>query len=302
MQAAVCITWSIVVAGCGRLAFDERTDASDSSKFDGDAFVLPHETPFGTPSLAGNLNDNVLDDFDASMTEDRLELYMARGMAANGALDIFVATRASVTAPWSTPVIVAELSSASPDESPEVSRDGLEIWLSSSRAGTAGLSDLWISSRAQRTDPWSTPVRVAPLSSPGADYSPALAADRLAIAFDSDRDGTKSLYVARRPTIGGTWSTPRQVTELDVVGSTSTDPWLSPDGLTLFYSYGVAATAEIYSTTRPSLDSPFEPSTRHVELSVRAGTFDPWLTSDGHYILYDGRAAGGQFDLFEATR
>ena len=71
--------------------------------------------------------------------------------------DIYVSERqADGTFGLRTPV--AELNTSAADLRPNVRKDGLEIVFDSDRAGTLGLADLWISTRARTSEPWSTPV------------------------------------------------------------------------------------------------------------------------------------------------
>src|SRR5262245_48718825 len=85
---------------------------------------------------------------DPTLTDDRLELYF------NFQADIFVATRASVGAPWSAPVRVAELSSTANETTPEITGDGLTIYFASDRVGTLGGEDIWIATRRARGQAW----------------------------------------------------------------------------------------------------------------------------------------------------
>ena len=90
---------------------------------------------------------------------------------------------------FSTPQLVAELSSSAIDEDPTFTGDLLEVCFMSNRAGT---KDIWTSHRAAATDAWAPPVRVAELSSPSDDWGPALTPDGLAIWFATDRVGGRA--------------------------------------------------------------------------------------------------------------
>ena len=154
--------------------------------------------PWGTPTRVFPL-DGLADD-DPTVTGDLLELYFNRGAA-----DVYVSKRASVTDAWGTPTLVAELGNS--DTGPEVSLDGLTMYLSSNRAGTLGLYDVMISTRATRADLWSTPrvrdrarIRRTTRSRAGPT------ADALEIAFSSNRLGTYDLFSSTRATLGSTWS------------------------------------------------------------------------------------------------
>jgi hypothetical protein len=92
--------------------------------------------------------------------------------------------------------LVAELSDpAANDIQPNVRRDGLEVVLSSNRAGGAGSQDVWVATRDDVTAPWSAPVN---LTNAGSPVNTAEAETRPSIS----RDG-KRLYFGRAPAAGG---------------------------------------------------------------------------------------------------
>jgi hypothetical protein len=69
--------------------------------------------------------------------------------------------------------LVPNVNTTSPDRRPSISRDGLEMFLTSSRPGTFGLLDLWVSTRATRSAPWSTPVNLGPMVNTAANEAGA---------------------------------------------------------------------------------------------------------------------------------
>ena len=92
---------------------------------------------------------------------------------------------------FSTPALVQELSSSANDTFPVVRRDGLELFLISDRtaADAVGGLDLWVSTRASTSAPWSTPVNLGPTVNSTANEN------RAAISFD----GTYVIYHSNRP-------------------------------------------------------------------------------------------------------
>jgi hypothetical protein len=302
----------IVTASCGRLGFDPLVDVTgdggtgdgvlgDGALGDGagqDAFVLPHATPFAAPQLITGLNSPADDDLDPSLTQDELDLYFASDRAGN--VDIWRSTRANATLPWPAPQRVVELATAQLDQSPELSPDGLELWFSSDRAGSTG-ADIYVTTRATRTTAWSAPTRVTELASAANDHSPTLSADRLTILFDSTRNGSVHVFQATRPSIGAAWSTPVQLAELDLPSFTMIDPFVSDDGLTVFFGAGPGSPIDLYSTSRSSLTSPFDAPQVHTELRARANNTDAWVSADRRRIVFSAWG-GTQFDLFVAAR
>jgi WD40-like Beta Propeller Repeat len=86
------------------------------------------------------------------------------------------------------PALVEELSTAFADLQPAIRRDGLEMFLGSPRPGVG--IDLWVSTRASTSDPWSTPVNLGPVvNSTFRDSRPALSFDATELYFESNRPG-----------------------------------------------------------------------------------------------------------------
>jgi hypothetical protein len=92
------------------------------------------------------------------------------------------------------PELIVELSSAADDSAPSVRRDGLEIFFSSTRAGSIPpapglpdqLNDLWVSTRSGTAEPWSAPVNLGPIvNSEWIDGGPALSSDGTTLYFHS---------------------------------------------------------------------------------------------------------------------
>lgn len=250
--------------------------------------------PWGPPERL--LPASTSDDDDPSLTSDLLELYFNREQ------DIYAATRPSLSAPWSTPVRIAELSTPGFETTPEIAGDGLSITFASDGLGGRGGLDIFLATRPSRTaawgapveidaldsatvdgaayltpdgttavlgtdrkantdhdlywsvrasasDPWPTPVELAALDSPAADWSPMLSADQQTLLFVSYRSGGGDLYTSERE--GDTFAAPTVIEEL-VSPQSDADPWLSPDGSMLVFSSDrdTPGTQALYVTTR----------------------------------------------------
>jgi len=106
---------------------------------------------------------------------------------------------------FGAPALVAELSTPFAERQPTVRRDGLEMYFASNRphAGAVGGLDIWVSTRARTSDPWSAPVNVGALVNyAGNDAGPALSFDGTALYVQSDRPGGSGqydIYVIARP-------------------------------------------------------------------------------------------------------
>jgi len=102
----------------------------------------------------------------------------------------------------------AELNTTSIDRTVTIRRDGLEIFFGSDRPDGSGALDLWTSTRASTSDPWSLPINLGPtVNSASRDVGPALSFDGTTLYFQSDRPGglgVLDLYVTTRQKMRGT--------------------------------------------------------------------------------------------------
>ena len=91
---------------------------------------------------------------------------------------------------FSSPTLVAELSSTSNETFPMVAPNGLELILTSNRSGGLGGSDLWVSTRATISEPWSAPVNLgAPINTSANDQRGGTYAGGTRLVFFSTRTG-----------------------------------------------------------------------------------------------------------------
>jgi WD40 repeat protein len=122
-----------------------------------------------------------------------------------GDFDIYQSTRVGDEGEFGPATLVAELSGPFRDTRTAVSRDGLELFLSSDANGRPdgiGGQDLWRSTRATSTDPWSAPVNLGPgVNTTAFDGAPAISFDGTTLYFFSARPGGlggNDLYVTTR--------------------------------------------------------------------------------------------------------
>jgi Tol biopolymer transport system component len=246
--------------------------------------------PWGTPTPVGI---TPVGDDDPSATADLLELYFNRSN------DIYVAKRASVADAWGTPVGVAELNSADNETTPEVSYDGLTIYVASNRAGGLGGNDIWMATRATRSAAWSTPVFVPELSSPAADGA-ATQTDPLVIMIDSDRGGSLDILIAQRTSPTAAFGAPQLVTQLNGAESEG-NPMLTSDKLTVYFDSNRTGDGELFVATRASDTAAFGAPSVIAELSSTSADTDPWISPDSRTMLFTSNRDGTQ-RLWQTTR
>ena len=112
-----------------------------------------HGGAFGAPELVPNVN-SMVDDGQPNLSRDGLELYFYSARSdlpgAQGGNDIYVATRAAASDPWSTPINLGrEVNSGASETRPSLSWDGTTLYLGSTRAGS---SDIYVTTRRRITE------------------------------------------------------------------------------------------------------------------------------------------------------
>ena len=293
---------------------DPRDGAGPTADADPDAPDAP-PTPdalilgaFDPPTAVGELNSASAED-DPSLTGDLLEVYFesTRAPSAGGG-DIWRATREGVGDPFGTPAIVAELSSASQDGTPEVSPDGLTIFLHSDRAGGLGLDDIWMSTRQARADAWSAPIHLGELSSAQVEGAPGFASDLLLAVLASNRPGGTGdydLWVSGRGTIADAFGTPTELAEVNSI-DVDTEPWLDATGRVLVFTSrrgGGDGLGDLWTATRSDREAAFGAPIRVDGVNTADHDADAWLSPDLRTIYFsrDPGASGGT-DIYTATR
>lgn len=89
-------------------------------------------------------------------------------------------------------VLVSELSTPFEDEQPSTRRDGLELLFASNRPGSLSstVTDIWVATRTNTSDPWSEPVNLGPVINTGSlEARPALSFGGESLYFFSDGHG-----------------------------------------------------------------------------------------------------------------
>ncbi len=131
---------------------------------------------------------------------------------------------------------------------------------------------------------WSNPRPLTELSSSADDYGPWLSPDRLTALWSSDISGAFQILTAQRATVLSPFAAP---TVIPLGSDAYADPWLSPDGLTLWLDRSPAAS--ILSATRTSVSEDFATPVVESELELPAGSSEvnPGLSLDQLTIAFD---------------
>jgi hypothetical protein len=103
---------------------------------------------FGPATAVGELNDAAANDIQPNVRENGLEVVFSSNRSGGaGAQDIWIATRASLDAPWSAPTnLGAVVNTAAAESRPSFSRDGAQL-LFGRAPGPEGSSDIYMTTR-----------------------------------------------------------------------------------------------------------------------------------------------------------
>ena len=168
-------------------------------------------------------------EFGTCVSADGLELYFAayERPGGHGELDLWVTTRETTDDDWSEPVNLGPTVNSSASEGyPSLSTDGLTLFFSdhpvgvTSRPGGYGGTDIWVTTRATKSDPWGQPVNLGPaVNTSSNEDSTSISADGSTLYFQSGQ-----------PNMMGTWDLWQvkilPVVDFNVDGSIDTDDLL----------------------------------------------------------------------------
>jgi hypothetical protein len=271
----------VLLGACGRIGFTAQSDATSSDGALG---------AFSAPMPIAELNSASEDD-DPTLTDDELEIYFTSTRPNDIGEDIWRSQRASTSDPWGTPTNVAELNTAASEATPELTSDGLTIFLA--RDGGATGTDIFVSTRAARDQPWSVPVPVTELVSNNFDWAAATSPDQLTMIFTRGAPLTDAqLLLTTRASVGNAWSTP--VVVLDVTGQQENQAWL--DEVDIYYTINSSSLQTIYRADRIG-SAGFGPPVAIPEIDLAGSESDPWLSPSTRAIYFEH-----EDDLYVAYR
>jgi hypothetical protein len=290
--------WLLVVlpvAACGRLDFGPAADACAGERVD--------LGPWRTPTLLIALDSTVSED-DPTPRGDELELYFTSTRTGTlGNADVWRVRRASTRVAWGPVEHVLELSTQYYENTPELSPDGLTMWLVSNRPGGAGMEDIWVTTRADLDAPWSAPSNVSELNTPGLERGPSIFLGGLAMIFHSDRPGGRGgmdFWLTTRQATTDAWSTPVPLDGVNTAGN-ELRGWMSPCGLELYYQADRGNGMDFYVARRSSLAEPFGAEQPITELNDPAYDQDLRLSPDRRHAVFSSQRSGAG-DLYESFR
>jgi len=209
------------------------------------------------------------------------------------------------------------INTSAPEMPTYISPDGLVMYLNSlDRPGGYGGWDLWLSTRETLDDDWQVPVNLgSPLNTAQDECQAYLSADGLELYFPSTRSGGYGfwdLWMARRSGRDADWDAPQNLGPVINSSAAEGGPWLSPDGLELYYYIrtreGGYGNDDIWVSRRSTLDSAWgAPENLGPAVNSSASERLPFVSSNGLFLLFSDevsiRPGGfGDGDLWMARR
>ena len=251
------ILLSLSVAACGRIGFEARLDAAptlemvselnegpynDDPALRGDELEIvwtrvngecdtwtarrsSRSEPWTAPAVT-SISMPGLCEATPLLSHDGLTLWF-------GAYSTILETkRSTLTSPWG-PTTQLPIGGGNITTAPTITADERLMFFVSDRLGD---EDLFVTTRALVTDPWSTPSPVSELNRVGLlDRSPHVSGDGNSLWFVSDRNGSShDIYVATRAWRTEPFGAPVPIDAINTA-AVEDDPWVSDDGTRIYF-------------------------------------------------------------------
>jgi Tol biopolymer transport system component len=162
----------------------------------------------------------------------------------------------------------------------------------------------WAINMTQRnsvTDNWTMGTGINELNTLGMVCSPTLTADELTIVFVGGNPTGYAqgadLYMASRTDKSSPFGS---IVALTNVNSSFADigPYLSPDGLSLYFCSGRNGNGQIFESTRNTLSDPFGAPQHLSAFDMPTNVGSPCLSSDGTALYFDELNQNGNYDIY----
>lgn len=254
-------------------------------------------------NLGSPVNTSAVEDSPTISADGLVLMFHSTRSAGLGNIDLWQSTRKSIDEPFGPAVNAGPaVNSDQNDSDPYLSPDGKLLLYSSTRTGSIGSSDIWMSSRASVVDSWSPPENLGTVvNKKGSEYGPALSADELLFVLHSGRPGGlggDDLWMSRRNSpkdpfgeavnLGPTVNSP----QIEMGGT------LSADGLVLVFHRREPQPqqpSDLWMATRPNVAAAFGPA-ELLPAVVNSSTNEqqPALSPDGRTLYFASNRAGGK--------
>ena len=265
----------------------------------GDPVGCDPAKPFGAPVLVEGVG-SASEDASLRLSLDEKTAYFFS--ARTGTKQLFTATRASVTAAFSGVSVLANVNTDN-QYNPAITADGLTLFFASYRTTGVGDNDIYQATRSSLTDDFAD-VRLAPnVNTAASEVQPYVTRDGTTLYFVRTAVGTGDTVFRAVGSVTRGFVNPAAVPELD--GPTNdSDPVLSADGLTLFWSTdrpGGMGDLDVWQARRSSVSDEFTDLAPVTSVNSTAFDSPSDISADG-CRLYLTSIRTGKTSIFVATR
>ena len=233
----------------------------------------------------------------AACGEEGIQIGGSNQGVDSGGIDAADADAGPGQRPFGTPRVLSELADpsdpTSQNDDPSFTEDRLELYFESNRAGGAGSTDLYVSTRSSVDDPWGPPRALTELNTSARDNGPGVSADGLRLWFSSARpggQGGEDIWLSTRPNRGSAWRSPNPVVELNSPEGDQL-PCVADDGLTILFSStrpGGAGGFDIYIARRADVGAPWQSVEPLTEVNTPFDDTRPQLRAGGLELYFSG--------------
>lgn len=292
----------LVLAGCGAHLDTQNNVAPDASGSAPDAppvmmpdapMMMPDAAPlgaWGTPTPVNGASDPTISQDDVTASSTLTELYFHKLNGANS-YDLYVMTRATPMDPWGAPQPVPGVNTTQNEESPRLSPDDLTLYF-----GRSG--DIYKITRTAVGSPWSAPQPV-PEGDTAMVYEKWMAVcdnGYFLISRANGADG-QDLYVGQLGNGPGTLAAELSSTSSEI------SSFLSKDCLTAYFASNRSGQTQIYTATRPDVNSPFSMPSLYDVFGTATDNEDLWVSEDQRTAFFASIRGGATLKaVYTSTR
>ena len=206
--------------------------------------------------------------------------------------------------PFSSPRSLTQLNSPDNQWSPSISGDDLTLYWASNRSGGKGGYDIWTASRPSVTAEFGAPTNLGEVNTSDDEAEPAISADGRELYVYRSSDTSAALLRATRAGPAARFSIPAP---LPIFGSSFLDasgPWLSGDGLHLYFSGHLSDKApdDLALARRATTGDAFTFVRLLSEVNGPATDGWPTLSPDERELFFESDRGGAGWQIYSARR
>jgi hypothetical protein len=215
--------------------------------------------------------------FGGQPSSDELTFYFSANVSTPEDYNIYVRRRATKSAAFGPPVLLAAQNTNAYDGDPSISADGLSLWSVTKRASNY---QMYVATRANLLAEFAAPGLALSVNAAGNSAQPFVTADNKELWFSSDRSGQFKIWNAQ--VIASGFLDPELASTLN---SDAIDwlPRLSADKLTVYIASNRAGGLggfDVLRSHRTTVNDGFPRPTPVVELNTSGDDFVSWISPD----------------------